>query len=144
MLLGRHAGDERFASPSSRTKYPFHGLLRKAWEGGSFFVHFLPNPSGDQVLYFDAQKKQGYIPKSVSRQLRMPSRSYALFSLADPISKQKTAVVCLESTDPDKFARKHKQLRAYVRGKLRMTIFQFINDLNSFEPSPEIAERRGF
>lgn len=91
-------------SKSGRVFYPDHeGCIGKAWNQGVFFADDYPDPESDREAYIARCVKDGMAAK-VAKSIKMRSRTYAAYSIADK-GNHSVAVIVVESLDPSRYNR---------------------------------------
>lgn len=100
LLIGRWSLHPEF-STKRRVKYPAHGCIDKAWRHGQHFDNGYPDPAKG-VKYTKHAKRDGLKEDEISG-IRMKSRLFFGYRVADTRAEKSLAVVVVEATEPDRY-----------------------------------------
>jgi hypothetical protein len=142
VMLGRYSKNPDF-DRRGRGFYPDNeGVIGQAWHHGEAVADDLPDFGEDPAGYIRCSREDWGIPEEVTRDFTMKSRNYVAFALEHPVRLERIAVVVFESVIVGKL--NVEGLRRALETAEGRRIHQFLDMMQSIEPTPSYARREGF
>jgi hypothetical protein len=144
-LLARYSINPEFKK-IGRSFYPVdQGCIAEAWQHGKSSMS-LTDPKKDEPKYFGEQVSYG-VPIEVAHEFKMKAATYVGLSLQNHIANSRKAIIIFESTK----AKQNKpnapldplKIKAEIDSD-RCRVLKFLENLEDFEPDPNLATESGF
>ena len=139
-LLCRYSENVAFCDPGRHVYPDDEGYIAKGFHENVYQKKDLPDPEEDHDKYFEASIADTNFKKSVSKKLRMKSRSYCSCSVANPVTKDKVAVVVIESLQPDfEIYDEYK----HIHPEVTLLINSYLQRTSDVRPNASFAKNMG-
>jgi hypothetical protein len=142
MLLSRYSDNPEF-SKVGRSIYPdSQGILGLAWQKGEYCADSFPDPSVEENLWIEMQKKRGGIKdENIPKHFKMKSREYFACALREPQEKNKIAVLVLESTLNKSL--NLKKVRKLIKSPKGEVLNELLVQYKRYSPQASFAKKAG-
>jgi hypothetical protein len=142
VMLGRYSKNPDY-DKRGRGLYPDdEGVIGHAWHHGEAADDDLPDFVVVPDDYLEYTRNHWGITEEITRNFTMKSRTYAAFALEHPVRLERVAVVVFESTKVGKLT--VDTLRRALETTEGKRIYQFLDMMQSIEPTPSYARSEGF
>jgi len=139
-LIGRYSDDQSLMEPGRPTYPDNEGYIALGFHKNEYCENGFPCPDHNFDQYYDRVAATCNISKGVCKKLTMKSRSYCCFSIINPITHDRNAVIVIESLNPeldisDAYKAIHEEVSVQVNSFLFFTA--------EMRPDPSYAKQFG-